>query len=322
MAAGGPVQAQDPSVLYAGLIKTRGYVVGSPLSAGGLHRFDGDTTWTHLGWNHPRVIGISQDPNDPDVLFLACGNGVLRTLDGGASWRLTTDWRVNEGLDVAVDPNAPEHVYLATAFGVWRTTDRGDTWMEAGHGLRGTFTRTIEVDRTQTGRVLAGTWSGLYLSIDGARTWMPVGPEDVPILDVQQTPTTPSVWIAATQDRGVMRSDDGGQTWRFARGSLADKTVHAVAIDPFDPARMAAAGWDTGVYVSTNGGRSWTQRKRGLPTPHFYEVIFDANVPGRLWAATIEKGVFFSDDEGRTWETGGLHGTLVFDMVFLNPMTP
>lgn len=324
-AAARPGQAQEGAVLYAGLIKSKGYVVGSPLSASGLHRFEGDTTWTHLGWNTPRIVGITYDPRNPDILFLASGNGCLRTMDGGASWRLTTDWRITETQDVSVDPNRPDHVYLATAYGVWRTTDQGETWAEASHGIpspSSTYTDAIKVDRTQAGRVLAGTWGGLYLTTDGAQSWTPVGPRDVPIHDLHQSPTNPSVWIAGTLDKGVLLSDDGGLTWRFARGRIAEQSIYGVAIDPLEARHMAAVGWDTGVYVTTNGGASWKRHTRGLPSPHFYEVIFDANIPGRIQAATVEEGLYLSDDDGRTWQSAGLYGTMIFDLIFINRGAP
>jgi photosystem II stability/assembly factor-like uncharacterized protein len=160
--------AQNHPQLYASLVKSKGYVVGSKLAASGLHRYDGNQTWTHLGWNTPRISAISYDPENADIIFLACGNGAVRTLDGGESWRVTTDWRVTETQDIAVDPNAPQHVYLATAYGVWRTKDRGETWTEASAGITKKYTQALKVDRTQGGRVLIGTEGGVYLSTDGA----------------------------------------------------------------------------------------------------------------------------------------------------------
>ena len=309
--------AQQPSILHAGLIKTQGYVVGAPLVASGLQRFDGNQSWTHLGWNIPRVSGLAYDPTNPDILFLACGNGGLRSLDGGLSWRITTDWRVTEAQDVAVDPHEPAHVYLATAYGLWATTDRGETWREANNGLSKKYAQAVAVDRTQARRVFAGTEGGLFVSEDGAQSWTRVAPfEDV--LDIQQSPTDPLTWLAGTQNDGVLTSKDGGRTWQTARQhTVREATIYAVAVDPNDASRMAAAGWDTNVLVSTDGGRSWTQRGRRLPTPHFYEVLFDPNTPGRLWAATVEKGIFFSDDFGQHWTPAGMDGTLVFDMIFI-----
>ena len=304
-------------VLHAGLIKNKGYVAGAPLAASGFYRFEGGEDWTHIGWSIPRVSGLSYDPANPDVIFLACGNGGLRSRDGGRSWRITTDWRVTEVQDVAVDPTDPAHVYLATAYGVWTTADQGDTWREATGNLAKQYTQAVAVDRTQAGRVFAGMEGGLFLSEDAGQSWAKVAAfEDV--LDIQQSITDPRRWLAGTQNDGVLMSDDGGRSWQAARQrSLRQATVYAVAIDPADATRMAAAGWDTGVLVSTNGGQSWQRRGGTLPVPHFYEVVFDPNMPGRLWAATVEAGIFYSEDLGRSWTAAGMNGTLVFDMVFI-----
>ncbi len=317
--------AGEPAQLWGAFIQSKGYVVGSKLAESGLHRYDGDSTWTHLGWNTPRIVGITYDPARPDTMFLASGNGVLRTYDDGASWRLTTDWRITEVQDVSLDPHAPDHVYLASAYGVWRTEDGGETWVESNAGLRHPgdhYTQTIEVDHTRAGRVLVGTEGGVYESTDGATSWRYVGGgQEVEILDLQQSRSDPDVWIAATYRHGLILSNDGGRTWTPGPDAIASQSVHAVAIDPTNARRMAAVGWETGVYVTENGGRTWARRGATLPTDKFYETIFDANVPGRLWVATLEEGVYHSDDFGRTWASAGLYGTLVFDMAYVYPAT-
>lgn len=316
-------EAAGRAVLYAGAIQSKGYVVGSALRASGLVRLDGDSTWTHLGHNNPRINAITYDPARPDTLFVAAGNGALRTYDGGRSWRIATDWRVTEVQDVSLDPHAPDHVYLGTAYGIWRTDDHGRTWHEASRGLpRGkSYTESIEVDRAQAHRILAGTSGGIYLSEDGARSWTRVGGAGLEVLDLQQSRTDPARWLAATYGHGILLSGDGGRSWSAGPRALAGKSVHGVAFDPEDADRMAAAGWDTGVYVSRDGGGTWTRRGGDLPVDDFYEVVFDANVPGRLWAATLEEGLYHSDDLGETWTFGGLDGTLVFDLVYVYPAT-
>lgn len=314
-----PATGQGTSTLYAGLIKNKGYVVGSPLAASGLQRFDGDTLWTHIGWNHPRIFGIAFDPTDAGVFYLAAGNGVLRSRDGGRSWRIVTGWEITEPQDVAVDPNAPAHVYLATPYGMWRSEDRGDTWIESNTGIPvpSQYTQAVTIDRTQAGRLFAATHGGLYASEDGARSWRLVAAEGIPIYSLDQSRSDPNVWIAGTGGHGVLLSKDNGRNWQFARGRFAGDTIYGVAIDPFDARRMAAGGWGTGVYVSTDGGRSWTQRRSGLPVLHVYEVLFDVDTPGRLWAATVEEGIYRSDDGGRSWTYAGMNGTLVFDLTFI-----
>ncbi len=312
-----PVMAQTQAKLYAGLVKSKGYVVGSKLAASGLHRYDGDQIWTHIGWNMPRVSAITQDPHNPEIIYLACGSGAARTRDGGNSWRMTTDWRVTETQDICVDPNVPQHVYLATAYGIWATQDGGESWQEASTGLSKKFTQSVRVDRSQAGRVFAGTEGGLYLSTDGAAHWSLVGPPGVTILDLDQCASAPHVWLAATQDRGVLLSQDNGATWQFAKGSLSQAAIYAVGIDPHNSKNMAAVGWGAGVLVSADGGATWQDRSAGLPVRNCYETVFDVNQAGRLWVATFEEGVFHSDDFGRTWTDAGMHGAIVFDLVFL-----
>lgn len=68
------------------------------------------------------------DTSNGRILYLAAGNGIHRSTDYGQSWKIVTDWRMTEVLDVKVDQRNPNYIYAATAFGFWRSTDRGETW--------------------------------------------------------------------------------------------------------------------------------------------------------------------------------------------------
>lgn len=305
------------SRLYAGLVNSKGYVVGAKLSPSGLHVFESDTTWRLIGWNHPRVSAAAFDPGNMDIIYLACGNGCMKSKDGGKSWKITTDWRVTESQSICVDSNSPENVYLSTAYGIWRSNDYGESWTESNSGLLKKYTQIVTVDRTQAGRLFAGTEGGLFVSTDGANSWSLAGPKDMTTHDVQQSKSDPAIWLAGTQQDGVLLSRDQGKTWQKAKGAIASASIYSVAIDPFDAANMAAGGWETGVQISRDGGNSWQSFKKGLPVTSFYSLVFDANNAGHLWAATIEAGIFKSLDFGKTWEFKGMYGSLVFDLVFV-----
>lgn len=312
------VRAQEYK-MYAGLVKSTGYVVGSPLARSGFHSFDSreDTTWTQMGWSLPRVSAVAINPDNHDVIYLSCGNGVLRSLDGGESWKIVTGWDFTEGQGIALDPNKTESVYAASAYGIWATDDGGETWREANNGFAKTYTQNVAVDRTTADRVLAATDGGVYLSTDGANTWTRVS-EDAPILDIHQSDADANLWIAATRGRGVWISDDGGNSWKEVRSRrVRGKTIHAAVLDPTNPKKMAAGGWNTGVLISNSGGSSWKVSTKGLPRDDIYELVFDPEIPGRLYAATIERGVFYTDNDGKSWHSAGMYGTLVFDMQFV-----
>lgn len=317
--SGGSVSGQTdrPGEFYAALYWSIGMVTHEPQPPSGLHSYAGDTTWNHIGWNNIRVRGIGWHPAQPGIIFLACGNGVLRSRDYGDSWKLTTDWRITEALDVVPDPHNPQRVYIATGFGIWKSPDQGETWLERNQGIRERYCNAIVADRKVKNRVIAGAWDGLYLSTDAANSWEPVGPRDVRITDLVQSEADPTRWLAATQENGLLLSNDNGIHWKVLPSPGNSLSLMSVAVDPLNADHLAAAGWGTGVYSSRNGGTSWTRRTRGLPTKDFYQVVFDPTQEGRLWAATVEKGVWYSDDMGKNWQNAGLYGTLVYDMVFI-----
>jgi photosystem II stability/assembly factor-like uncharacterized protein len=255
--------------------------------------------------------------NDEDVIFLACGNGALRTTDAGKNWKITTDWQVTEVLDVAVDPFNTRQIYIATAYGVWRSTDRGETWSSSNEGLNPKFVQTIETDRRAKYRILIGGENGLFISENRAGNWTHVVPIDIPIRDIQQNFRKPRIWLAGTEDHGVLISRDNGNTWKFAKGNISSETIYAVASDPGNPDRMAAGGFQTGVYVSSDGGKNWTKHSDGLPVTDIHALIFDPNRKGRIWVGTIGAGVYYSDNSGKIWKYAGLKGAEIWDMIFI-----
>lgn len=305
--------------LYAAVLETRGYIVGQTNAHSGLHRYDGDLRWEHLGWPNLRQTGIAAERDRPEMLYLAAGNGVLRSTDGGRAWRVTTDWQITEVQAVAADPHAPERVYAATAYGVFRTDDRGASWSACSQGLPepiSTFVQSIAVDISRSDRVIAGSEGGLFVSEDGARSWHPTGPGGIPIRIVRQSPLEPDVWLAGTEDHGLLRSTNGGKTWRAAAGSVADRTSYAVALDPSDAALMAAAGFESGVHLSRDRGASWTPWVSDLPEPTIHALAFDPRRPGHLWVGTVGRGVFVVMPDGR-WTHAGLEDATIRDMLFV-----
>lgn len=312
-------QAQPTPKLHVSVLELESFVAvgGEKTGAAGLYRRETDTSWAHLGWGNTRNFGVDADSSDPGTIFLACGNGVLRTLDDGASWKITTGWEITEVLDVVVDPNAPTHVYAATAYGVWHSPNRGETWTEVNAGIpapQSTFTQTIDVDQRRAGYLVVGSEEGLFRTESGGASWSPVGPRDVAIREVAQSSANPNLWLAGTEEDGLMISRDSGRSWSFAGSEI--ETVYAVAVDPSNPERFAVGGYEGGVYLSDDGGATW--RQTGLADRRIHALTFDALRSGRLWAGTLGDGVFFLQKDGAEWEYAGLEGARVRDLKFFD----
>ena len=302
-----PVSAQKS--LYVSLNNSKGYVVGAKLQQSGMFKFESDTVWTHIGWNHPFIGGIAFAGSSDGTIHTAAGNGAMRSLDGGETWRITTGWEVTEAQHVALDRGDRERVYVATSYGIWRSRDNGDSWKQ----IHDNYTQAIVTDLFTERRFIAATEAGLMLSTNGGDSLRPVGPATA-MIDVDQSDSHPLEWLAVSRNDGVWRSTDGGVTWTQARALEAEGT--AVTIDPGDLNTQAVTTWGQGVLVSQDGGRTWQSRTRGLPTPYLVEAAFDANRTGRLWVGTKEEGIYYSDDLGGSWTYAGMTGTMVFDMTF------
>ena len=94
---------------------------------------------------------------------------------------------------------------------------------------------------------------------------------------------------------GLLRSEDGGKTWRVV-SRLGDADLHKIV---FKHERLYA--WDavlSALIISQDGGRTFTERF----TPRGLIVDFDVDPASadRIVAATEER-VFRSEDGGETW---------------------
>ncbi len=318
--------AQQKEHLYIAVLQTNNFVVHHNAMPSGLFSFDHDTTWIHYGWPKNRLNGISYDPSNTDYLFMACGNGAFHTTDGGKTWKVTSGWKITEVQDVTIDPFHPDSVYIATAYGVWRSFDKGATWDSASTGLNDGYdgpvsnqfyVQTMQINQNKGDYILVGGEGGIHRSTDAAGHWHKVGPAEVEVRDIQQSKSDPDLWLAGTEDHGVLITHDAGRTWQYVKGRISKETIYAVAVDPHNPDNMAAAGYQTGVYISTNGGKTWRRYKKGLPILNFHAITFDPNQENRIWAGSVGKGVFMSDNLGRSWEYKGLNGAEIWDMVFI-----
>lgn len=308
--------------LSAALIMTAGQKNSSLPTDAGLFIHDGSAVgWQRFGPKIQFINSMEVSPLDPARVFLACGNGVARTRDGGASWKLVTGWRESDIMDLAIDPVDDATIYAATIWGPVVSRDGGDTWSYAMQGLPEPFCRVVVIDRRDRNRILLGSDAGVFESRDRAAAWNPVtlGP-GVNILDLKQSQADPDRWLAGTELHGAFLSRDNGHTWSPVLGREGSRNVYAVGFHPENADVMVLGGWGMGVWLSEDGGATWSDRGRGLPSNDVTAVVIapeDADYPGRLWASTFELSTFFSDDRGQTWEDANLPGAYVYELKFV-----
>jgi photosystem II stability/assembly factor-like uncharacterized protein len=262
---------------------------------------DAGATWNHRGWREYIRTFYGEAASDGTV-WLACGNGVMRSTDGGMRWRITTGWQITEVMKISVDPKSPSTVYAATAYGIFKTSNTGESWEQTNIGLALPFTSDVLVDRSNSMRVFAATEEGVYASPDGGKTWGMAGLKGKGVRTLAQDPVDPRILLAGTEEDGIFRSDDGGRSWKKKNRGLRHQTVYAIAFHPNHPSRVYVGTHDGGVYVTTDRGERWDQRIQGMKNLVVHSLCVLPSNPNIVFAGTLNGGLCRSVDGGLNWE--------------------
>lgn len=206
--------------------------------------------------------------------------------------------------DVEFNPLNPNIVYAASATGgVFKSTDTGNTWFPIFDDQANLNVGDIGIDPVNPEIIYVGTGEangghnnfpggGVYKSTDGGASWQFIGLENTASVGrIVVDPANPQrVFVAAVgsyfspnPERGLYRSEDGGQSWSHSLFVSDSTGAIDVVIDPANSSRMMAAMWErvrtvngghlfgptSGIYCSFNGGNTWELLgpANGLPDP-------------------------------------------------------
>ena len=191
---------------------------------------------------------LSADPQLPGVVFLSSSlSGLQRTRDGGKTWR-AFPFSVNQ---IAVDPTNSLRVYAATSFGFWRSIDGGDTFpgifptpfpppFPPVPPPPPTWAVAVAASRPNVIYRVSGSDLlpfALFRSEDFGVTWKslrhPAESDNRPP-QILIDPHDESVVYLISFNRGVLRSADGGLSWKSLNSGLVDTDVNTGVIDPAD----------------------------------------------------------------------------------------
>lgn len=233
-------------------------------ASGGLWKTtDGGIKWKPIfdDQEASSIGSIAITPSNPEVVWVgtgetflirpahAMGDGIYKSEDGGDTWQhmgLEKSGRIGR---IVVHPTNPDIVYAAVLGhthapqperGVYRTKDGGKTWEQVLFIDEGTGAADIAIDPKNPDRLIAGMWSvqintwklnsggpggGVYRSLDGGNTWMPLkekglpGGENNPVgkTGVAISYSNPDMIYALfeIESPALYRSADFGETWEL-----------------------------------------------------------------------------------------------------------
>jgi photosystem II stability/assembly factor-like uncharacterized protein len=266
--------------------------------------------WRFIGPEGNRFSAAAGIPGDPHTYYVgAASGGIYKTTDGGVHWDAIFDEQPVQSIGaLAVSESDPNVVWAGTGEGkirshislgegVFRSTDAGKTWTRMGLERTGRVPRLV-IHPTNPEIVLVCALGHAY------------GPQT---------------------ERGVFRTNDGGETWEQVLFVDEDTGCSDLAMDPSNPRILFAGTWQLeihtwgrtsggpggGLHVSRDGGETWTELEgNGLPHKPVGKVavaIAPSN-PQRIYAM-FETGdgipwddnpaqdgqVWRSEDGGNTW---------------------
>lgn len=250
----------QPDVMYAG---------GAPIDV--YRSEDRGESWKKLpnpgmperckGPFEPRVMRLVQRPGKPEELYAACEiAGTMHSTDGGQSWTDTSDHMVElsklphlessivqketkaEGMldchAVAISAAKPDAPIVALRMGLFQTENEGKTWndLEIKRFSPTTYGRDIKAsphdDRT------------LYAALSIA---------------------------AASDDGGVYKSVDAGETWARFDKVQVHGTIMSIGVSTSDPDTVfLGARYKGEVFGTNDGGETWA----AMPLPGEVKDIY------------------------------------------------
>jgi photosystem II stability/assembly factor-like uncharacterized protein len=230
---------------------------------------------------------IVVDRGDPDTLYAGTIKaGVLRSRDGGATWR-----PVNDGLDktevwwLAQHPVTGDLWAGVSPAAMYKSTDQGDHWREC--------------EQIQ--------------ALPRRAEWSFPPPPHIPhVKHIDLRPDDPDDVIAAVEEGWLIRTTDGGATWtNLTNGSEFDS--HTAYFAP-GSAEVILSTSGSGVYRSEDGGATFVESQAGLDRRYMAhlalhtarpEVVYTAAaaVPPPGWSRPegAQSAFYRSDDRGKTW---------------------
>ncbi len=188
------------------------------------------TTDSGSAWS-PQSSGTAADlagiscPSTSTCVAVGAGGTILETGDGGATWTKQQSGTTNDLKAVSCATGADCHA-VGDGGTVLASSDGGQSWIAQGSGTDSSL---------------------LGISCPDASTCYAVGDISVP------RPGT----IGTNYKDGVLKTADGGETWRVQDSNIDDFRLHAISCPNQGTCFIGSEG-GSALWSTTNGGGTWS----------------------------------------------------------------
>lgn len=352
------VDPTDPNTFYAGS------------AAGGVFKTtDHGASWTPIfdAVGTYSIGAIATHPTNPNIIYVGTGeatgatddyegNGVYKSIDGGANW-------THIGLDsvaligkITIDPLRPETLYVAgmgKVFGrntganftlnrgLYRSLDGGATWSKRLFVDNATgcidvalfgdevYAAMWNFDGITTDALYRSTNNGASFSLLSGSGSLPAPGSGIDRIGVSIDPVTGTYWVLHVDEDGtfhsVYRSRDGVNWTRvndfFLDYSFSDfgwyfGQIRAVLGDSTTAYVLGVTLWKT-----SDKGNSWYDVTGSTHVDH-HDLVVRPKTGGYDLYGGCDGGVNFSSDQAGSWTTyKNMHNTQFYAMT-IDPNNP
>jgi photosystem II stability/assembly factor-like uncharacterized protein len=253
-------------------------------------------------WEFKRVWHLEPSLDDPDRIYAGVEDAALfESADGGKTWselpalrehRTAPEWAPGAGgmclHTILVDPGNKDRLFVAiSSAGTFRSDDAGKSWRPINQGLRSNY---IPDPDAEVGHC---------------------------VHRIAMHPSRPNV-LFMQKHWDVMRTDDGGESWREISGNLPTDFGFVIDVNANEPDTVYVVPITSDslhyvpdgklrVYRSRTGGDDWEALTKGLPQKDCYVNVLrdamavDALDPCGVYFGTSGGQVYGSPDGGDTW---------------------
>ena len=292
----------------------------------------GDDAWEPLNEEWLDVSTVVFDPTAEGVAYAGGerADAFFKTIDGGATWTQLNAGRPpvisaahRNHSAILIDASAPQTLYVPLyTDGIYKSTDGGESWAPRNNGLplhlNGSSIQHMAMDPSQPQTLYAAfaafQQNGIYKSIDGGDSWLPMNEGVDPVwhpsvfvaIDPQRPQTVYSVPRPTSRTAEILRSEDGGGAWAPFASFPTNTLLSSLFVDPADSDHIILV---TGpeILQTIDGGETWTTLLESSIGRH-PSVEFHPTVPGLIvvsngghLATTTGTDLFLSRDSGTTW---------------------
>lgn len=331
------VVLKGPPIIYIGT------------ASGGLWRSKGSgVDWEPLFDDQPvaSIGAVAIDQNIPDVIWVGTGegnprnsqtsgNGVYKSLDAGKTWTHLGLENTRNIHRIIVHPQNSDVAYVAAQGSAWgeskdrgiyKTTDGGKSWEKILFVNEKTGAADLVIDPSNPNKLITAMWeyrrwpwffksggagSGLYITIDGGKTWtkrtsddgLPEG--ELGRMGLAISNSSPNIIYALIESKknALYRSDDGGFTWnKINDANVGNRPFYYadIYVDPKNENRI----YDIATYVrvSEDGGRTFKNMSSlsKIHVDHHAWWIHPEN-PNFIVDGN-DGGLAISYDKGKSWK--------------------